>query len=97
MANLCKKHGYKDARRSQQYCGDAGDSDVVGFPGLFVEVKRVQKLNIENAMTKADEQAIDNEIPVVAHRKDNKKWQVTMMADDWFKMYKEWESKFEKN
>ena len=30
-----------------------------------------------------------NVMPIVAHRKNNAKWLITMMADDWFEMYKE--------
>ena len=28
-------------------------------------------------------------MPIVAHRKNNAKWLITMRADDWFEMYKE--------
>jgi hypothetical protein len=31
------------ARRGQQYCGGPGSPDVVGLPGVHVEVKRAEK------------------------------------------------------
>lgn len=89
FANYCKNKGF-DVRRTAQYNGKELDSkaDVVGIPGIHIEVKRVEQLNIHKAM----EQAIrdsegHNEIPIVAHRKNNKKWLITMTADDWFKMW----------
>lgn len=79
-----------ECRRSQQYCGDAGDADVVGLKGIFVECKRVQNLNIHEAMSKAVEQCKDD-VPAIFHRKDNTNWVVTMGLDDWVAFYKEWE------
>ncbi len=40
-------------RRGQQYKGTPDSPDVVGLPGIHVEVKRVEKLNIEVAMAQA--------------------------------------------
>lgn len=37
-----KSLGFTDARRTQQYCGDAGDADVIcpeSLPNVFIEVK----------------------------------------------------------
>jgi len=89
FAKVCREHGY-DARRSQQYCGANGDADVVGLPGIHIEVKRVERLNIEGAMSqsKADAKAV---IPIVAHRKNHCEWLITMTAEDWFNMYRAWE------
>lgn len=90
FANLCKEHGF-DVRRTQQYCGKTGDaSDCVGLPNIHIEVKRVQALNIDKAMAQAIHDSEHNNVmPIVAHRKNNAKWLITMRADDWFEMYKE--------
>lgn len=91
-ASYCRGQGY-DCRRTAQYCGNTGDaSDVVGLPGIHQEVKRVEKLNISEAMSQAKRDANPNEIPIVAHRKNNEQWMVTMDADDWFTLYREWEA-----
>lgn len=89
FASLCKEHGF-DVRRTQQYCGNTGDaSDCVGLPNIHIEVKRVQALNIDKAMAQAiHDSEHKNVIPIVAHRKNNAKWLITMRADDWFEMYK---------
>lgn len=49
LAGKLRDYGY-DARRGQQYSGANGDADVVGLPGIHIEVKRVERLNIDEAM-----------------------------------------------
>lgn len=69
-AAYCRQQGY-DCRRTSQYCGNTGDaSDVVGLTGIHQEVKRVEHLNIYEAIEQADRDKKDFEIPIVAHRKN---------------------------
>ncbi len=97
-ANFCKEQGY-NVRRTQQYAGGTEESaDCVGLPYIHQEVKRVEKLNIDDAMAQATRDCekltipVRDNIPIVAHRKNGKPWKVTMWAEDWFKLYKEWEA-----
>ena len=91
-ASFCRQQGY-ECRRTSQYCGNTGDaSDVVGLPGIHQEVKRVERLNIEEAMSQAVRDSQGSKIPVVAHRKNGQGWLVTMRAEDWFYLYREWEA-----
>lgn len=90
LASILKEYGY-DTRRGQQYSGANGDADVVGLPGIHVEVKRVEALNIDKALDQSCRDARDSEIPVVMHRKDRKSWKVTLHLCDWMEMYKAWE------
>jgi len=93
-AAFCREQGY-DVRRTQQYCGNTGEAaDCVGLPGIHIEVKRVEKLNIDDALEQArnDMDAYKDLRPIVAHRKNGKGWKVTMYADDWFELYREWQS-----
>jgi hypothetical protein len=89
LAGILRDYGY-DCRRGQQYNGLDGE-DVVGLPNIHIECKRVQRLNIEDAMGQAKRDAKDN-MPVVFHRKNNCKWLVTMELDDFIKIYREYES-----
>ena len=89
-AKLLKKYGY-DARRGQQFSGANGDADVVGLPGIHIEVKRVEKLNIENAVDQAIRDSREDEKPAVLHRKNRRKWLVTMPFDEWIELYQAWE------
>ena len=52
MAKYLKEYGW-DCRRSQQYAGINGDADVVGLPGIHIECKRVERLNVPEAMRQA--------------------------------------------
>lgn len=92
-ASFCRDMGYRNARRTAQYCGNTGDaSDVVGLPGIHQEVKRVERLDLSGAMFQAKRDAKPREIPIVAHRRNNEEWLVTMGAEDWFTIYREWEA-----
>lgn len=87
LSKLLKKYGY-EARRGQQYCGSNGDADVIGLPDIHIECKRVERLNIYEAIRQAMNDSKNQEIPAVFHRKNNKPWLVTMTIDDWIGLYK---------
>ena len=95
-AKFCRDQGFTNARRTQQYCGNTGDaSDCIGLPCMHQEVKRVEHLNIYDAIGQAKRDAERNgkgELPMVAHRKNNCDWLVTMPAEEWFKLYREYEA-----
>lgn len=86
LARVLREYGY-DAHRGQQYSGFCGDPDVVGLPGIHIECKRVERLNLEAAMEQSRRDARKGEIPVVMHRKNRKPWVVTMDLQDFIKMY----------
>ena len=46
LAGRLRDHGY-DCRRGQQFCGASGDADVTGLPGIHIECKRVERLNLQ--------------------------------------------------
>lgn len=93
LSRLLKEYGY-DTRRGQQFCGANGDADVVGLPGIHIECKRVEDLNIYDAMDQAinDSSAMElpfgYDFPTVFHRKNNCEWLVTMQSSDFLEMYK---------
>lgn len=89
FAKLCREHGFSEARRGQQFSGIEG-KDVVGLEGIHIEVKRVERLNIDKAMKQSIKDSKEGEIPIVAHRKNREDWKITMRADDFFKLYKAW-------
>lgn len=47
FASLCRDNGITDAQRGQQFQGGIDSPDVKGLPGVHVEVKRVERLNIQ--------------------------------------------------
>ena len=90
LARALREYGY-DSRRGQQYCGANGDADVVGLPGLHLEVKRVERLELEKAMAQSIRDAREDELPAVMHRKNNCPWLVTMRLEGFMEIYREWE------
>ncbi len=96
LAGHLRDYGY-DCRRGQQYCGRNGAADVVGLPGIHIECKRVERLNLHDAMDQAvrDTEALSEEcrpLPAVFHRQDHEEWLVTMRLEEWIHLYREWES-----
>lgn len=87
LAGVLQKYGYM-CRRGQQYCGANGDADVVGLPGIHIECKRVERLNLYEAVEQAQRDAREMEMPAVFHRKNRGEWLVTMPMTEWLKMYK---------
>lgn len=89
LAKKLKEYGY-DCRRTVQYCGKSGEAaDIIGLPGIHIECKRVERLNLEDAMAQSKRDAREGEVPTVMHRKNNCEWLVTMRLEDWIEFYKE--------
>ena len=90
-ASVCREHGYTEARRAAQYSGKEGQAaDVVGLPGIHIEVKFVEHLNLRDAMDQSLRDAAAagrDEVAIVAHKKSRCGWMVTMNADDFFRLY----------
>ena len=68
LANKLKEYGY-DTRRSVQYNGKDGQADVLGLPHIHIEAKRVERLNLYDAMDQAKRDAKNGDKPAVFHRK----------------------------
>jgi Holliday junction resolvase len=86
LANKLKEYGY-DARRSVQYNGKDGQADVLGLPHIHIEAKRVESLNIYNAIDQAKRDAKNGNKPAVFHRKNRRNWLVTMELDSFMEIY----------
>lgn len=91
LAGILRDYGY-DCRRGQQFCESNGDADVVGLPGIHIECKRVERLDLYGAVEQAKRDAKEEELPVVIHRRNNCEWLVTMPLEEWMSMYREYEA-----
>ena len=100
LASKLKEYGY-EARRTAQYCGNTGDaSDVVGLPGIHIEAKHQERMQLYDWMDQAKRDAEaggGNRLPAVFHKKNNAAILVTMEFDDWINLYREWEAGFDLN
>jgi Holliday junction resolvase len=94
LASLFRDYGYTDARRTAQYCGNTGDaSDVVGLPGIHIEAKHQERMQLYDWMEQAERDAKGtNQFPVVFHKKNNADILVTMKLEDWMELYKEYDA-----
>jgi Holliday junction resolvase len=79
-----RANGYM-ARRGQQFSGSPDSPDVIcdELSWLHFEVKVVERLNIEDAMEQARRDA-SRKVPIVAHRRNFRRWLVTMDAETFF-------------
>ena len=70
-----------EVRRAQQFAGGVDSADIIGVPGLHVEVKRVEKLRLYTAIEQAVNDAESN-CPIVMHRTNNHPWLVSLQVSD---------------
>ena len=63
--------------------------DLVGLPGIHIECKRVERLNLHDAMAQAerDSERFQDGVPAVFHRRSRSPWLVTMKLEDWGRLY----------
>lgn len=87
LAELLRTYGYNIERGGSLSFGAV--PDLVGLPGVHIEVKRVERLNIWEAMEQAERDAVkfSDGMPVVFHRKNRWPWLVTMRLSDFMKIY----------
>ena len=88
LAHELERFGYA-ARRGRQFCGLNGEPDVIGVPGLHIECKRVESLNVEKALQQSERDARPHELPVVMHRKNRESWKVTMRLAEFMELLNE--------
>jgi Holliday junction resolvase len=96
LASRFREYGY-EARRTAQYCGNTGDaSDVVGLPGLHIEAKHQERMQLYDWMAQAKRDSEGTgRLPAVFHKKNNAEILVTMEFEDFMNLYREWEAGFD--
>lgn len=81
VAQLLRDHGF-DARRGVQFQGGPDSPDVIGLPGVHVEVKRTEKFHLYPSLEQAKAERKDGDIPAVFHRANSRPWVVILRAED---------------
>ena len=89
LAAILQEYGYDCTRGGSLSFGEV--PGLTGLPGIHIEVKRVEKLNVVEAMEQSirDSERIKDGIPALFHRKNRKPWLVTMRLSDWLKLYQQ--------
>lgn len=92
LVHSLRDAGFPDVKRSVQYCGKAtGTADLVGLPGVHVEAKNVERLNIWSALSQSqrDSQADGKgDIPAVFFKRNRSGWYVAVPLKDFVSLYK---------
>lgn len=89
LAAILREYGFEICRGGTTSFGER--PDLLGLPGIHIEVKRVERLNISEAMAQAtrDAERFRDGAPAVFHRRSRESWLVTMRLTDWIKMLME--------
>ena len=90
LARFLQKYGY-DTHRGQQFSGGVDSPDVKGLPGIHIECKRVENLNVHKAYEQAVRDADGQAIPAVFHRRNREPWMVTLSLNDFMEIYSTWQ------
>lgn len=97
FAKLLRKHGY-EAERGCQHSGGKDSPDVKSnMLGIHWEVKRTDRLRLHDALNQSQADAGEEEMAVVAYRKNRSNWIVIQPFEEWIELYKAWEEKELKN
>ena len=94
LAKKLREYGY-DARRTVQYNGkaDGAEADLCGLPGIHIECKRTERLNLYEAVDQAKrDSAGGDKLPVVFHRRNNCEWLAIMPMNVFMEIYREYGS-----
>ena len=78
---------FRDGQQGFGVAGNGYHPDAVCpmLPNLHSEVKFTQALTVRKALQQSIDDAGDR-VPIVAWKKNNAPWTVTMLADDWLQL-----------
>lgn len=82
LANIFTAAGVT-ARRSVQYCGRAGDADIVcDHLDLHIEVKRTERFSLTDAIAQASADS-GGKPWIIVHRSNGRPWMVIQTFNQW--------------
>lgn len=87
LAALLREYGYPVERGGSLSFGEV--PDLTGLPGVHIECKRNERLNVPEAMAQAvrDAEKFGDGAPTVFHRRNRSGWLVVMNLEDWIQVY----------
>lgn len=87
LAAILREYGYIVERGGSMSFGEA--PDLVGLPGVHIEVKRCEQVRLSEWMKQAekDSKRFRDGMPVVFHRRSREPWRVTMNLADFMRLY----------
>lgn len=87
LAQFLQANGYTDARPGAAL-NYGTQPDITGVPGLHIECKRHEKLEITKWYQQAQEDAerMQDGRPVVIHRRNRQQWMITLSLADFLEL-----------
>lgn len=87
LAAVLREYGYEIKRDGSMSFGQV--PDLVGLPGIHIEVKRCEQVRLSEWMKQAerDSQHFKDGLPAVFHRRSREGWRVTMNLADFMRLY----------
>lgn len=87
LAAILREYGYPIERGGSMSFGDV--PDLVGLPGIHIEVKRTEQVRLSEWMAQAtrDSKRFRDGLPTVFHRRSREPWHVTMSLSDFMTLY----------
>lgn len=87
LARILQGYGYPV--KPGQAVSYGATPDLTGLPDVHIECKRVERLNVGEAMAQAirDADRLHDGSPTLFHRRNRQPWLVTMRLEDWMKIY----------
>lgn len=84
---MLRSYGYDIQRGGSLSFGSV--PDLVGLPGVHIECKRVERLDLSAAISQAarDSERFRDGLPAVFHRRNREGWLVTLRLADFMKLY----------
>ena len=87
LAAVLREYGYEIKRGGSMSFGEL--PDLVGLPGIHIEVKRCEQVRLSEWMQQAetDSKRFSDGMPVVFHRRSREPWRVTMSLANFMDIY----------
>lgn len=85
LAAVLREYGYEIKRGGSMSFGEV--PDLVGLPGVHIEVKRCEQVRLSEWMQQAerDSQHFKDGLPAVFHRRSREGWRITMNLADFMR------------
>lgn len=88
LASILLSYGYEAEPGAPMNYGT--EADVHGLPGIHIEVKRCERLNLPAWIEQAERDALrmQDGAPVVVFRQNREPWRVCLRLSDFMKYYR---------
>ena len=78
VVKILRDHGWTEAARTADSRAQCGRGDIAGVPGVHLEVKRHERLNVPAAIDQLFRDCRPCDVPVLVHRSSRHPWLATM-------------------